>query len=948
MAAGSCREVKACRSSLLLLALLGLVALLAVGSGAATASTASPLGPLRIELMSDIQTDPAVAFLTTAWELEHATCATLLNYPDAPAPEGTRLRPEIAAAMPAISNNGRTYTFQIRNDYAFSPPATGVVTAQSMKYTFERTLAHDMASPAFPFFANIVGATEYNNGQAQHISGIVAAADTLTIDLIQPQGEFLTLLAMPFLCAVPTTLPPGELETGALPSAGPYYISGRTPGASIVLSRNPNYVGARPSRFDSIEYTIGRSEQEIFNRVVAGLSDYGFDVPAAERQVVVSQWGPDTPAAARGLQRYFVNPLNCVGYIPLNTERPLFADVNMRKAVNYAIDRTALVATAGPLAGSTTDQYLPPGSPGFSDIQLYPDHADLAVARQLAGWQEGDPPRPAVLYYRTSGSINPQQAQLLHQELLGIGIDATMVGFAGADIYNAIGTRGEPFDLAVSVGWCSDYFDPWPFLQTLDGTLIQAQNNNNWSYFNDPAVNDRLHAARALVGDPRYDAFEQIEHDLVRDAAPYAAWRTYNAGGFFAERIGCQLYQNAYQGFDFAGLCIRPAITVDDASATEPLSGTATATFTVRLSSEMEDPVTVDFATADGTAHAGADYVATSGTLTFEPNERSKTVNVTVNGDSVGEPTETFSLNLSNENSGTMVDGQGVGSIRQSDTAPPETTITSGPDGPTSDATPTFAFSSEAGASFECRIDGAGFSPCTSPLTTAPLADGAHSFAVRALDAYGNIDPSPAGRSFSVDTTPPETTITSGPTGTTTDKTPTFGFSSEVGARFECRLDLGAFAGCSSPHTTAALSVGDHTFEVRAIDGVGNSDATPASRAFAIQSLAGRTTVSLVSTSVAVTREAVAPIRLRCGAAPCHGTLTLTATTPRHPATIGTKLFSIPARHTAAVKVKLTPRGYKLLVQRKRLVAKLRITFKQPVGRSTVMRSITLRAPGRR
>ena len=59
--------------------------------------------------------------------------------------------------MPTISEDGLTYTFQIRNDFAFSPPASGVVTAQSMKYTFERTLSHEMASPASQFFTNIVG-----------------------------------------------------------------------------------------------------------------------------------------------------------------------------------------------------------------------------------------------------------------------------------------------------------------------------------------------------------------------------------------------------------------------------------------------------------------------------------------------------------------------------------------------------------------------------------------------------------------------------------------------------------------------------------------------------------------------------------------------------------------------------------------------------------------------
>src|SRR5207244_6603897 len=101
-----------------------------------------PFGPLRIDLQFDPPyVDPALSFDST---LEYATCAKLVNYPDAPPPEGTRLQPETAAAMPTISQDGRTYTFRIRHDYAFSPPATGVVTAESMKYTFERTLSPDM------------------------------------------------------------------------------------------------------------------------------------------------------------------------------------------------------------------------------------------------------------------------------------------------------------------------------------------------------------------------------------------------------------------------------------------------------------------------------------------------------------------------------------------------------------------------------------------------------------------------------------------------------------------------------------------------------------------------------------------------------------------------------------------------------------------------------------
>src|SRR5262245_19564291 len=382
--------------ALFALACCALVTALGVGSGAASGRASRPskvdTGPLRIEMTSDqIQTDPARAFDDQSWELEHATCATLLNYPDSPGAAGSRLRPEIAAAMPSVSPDGLTYTFEIRSDYAFSPPATGVVTAESMKYTIERALDPDLAGPVGQFLANVEGVNEYINRQRSEITGIVAQGNMLTVHLIRPEGEILSLLSMPFFCAVPMSMPRAE-QVAPIPSAGPYYVSQRTVGQSLILSRNSNYTRPRPHNFDSIEYAFGAGEQEIFQRVLSGATDYGA-VPVAEVERIAQQYGPDSAEAARGWQRFFAYPINCIGMIPLNTERPTFADVNMRKAVNFAIDRTALAATAGPFAGSTTDQYLPPGVPGFSDLDVYPSHPDLERGRNLANWHPGDPTR---------------------------------------------------------------------------------------------------------------------------------------------------------------------------------------------------------------------------------------------------------------------------------------------------------------------------------------------------------------------------------------------------------------------------------------------------------------------------------------------------------------------------------------------------------------------------
>src|SRR5207302_1366469 len=142
------------------------------------------------------------------------------------------------------------------------------------------------------------------------------------------------------------------------------------------------------------------------------------------------------------------------------------------------------------------------------------------------------------------------------------------------------------------------------------------------------------------------------------------------------------------------------------------------------------------------------------------------------------------------------------------DLTPPQTTIDASPSSPSNDATPSFGFSSsEPGPSFECRVDGGGWSSCTSPHTTTALGEGSHTFDVRATDAAANADGTPATRTWTIDLTAPDTTIDSAPPALANDSTPTFTFSSsEPGSTFECRVDGGGWASCSSPHTTGSLA----------------------------------------------------------------------------------------------------------------------------------------------
>jgi hypothetical protein len=178
------------------------------------------------------------------------------------------------------------------------------------------------------------------------------------------------------------------------------------------------------------------------------------------------------------------------------------------------------------------------------------------------------------------------------------------------------------------------------------------------------------------------------------------------------------------------------------------------------------------------------------------------------------------------------------------DVIPPETWLDRGNESPGStisfnDVTFRFYAPNESSATFECKKDDDDWEACTSPKTYTDLSDGSHTLQARAKDASGNVDPTPVSLQFNVDTTPPNTTITSYPADPSDDSTPTFEFtsnetpSSRYGP-FECRYPFfpsgGNWIKCSSPYTLSGVSAsGTYTFEVRAIDDLNHPDPTPAS-----------------------------------------------------------------------------------------------------------------------
>jgi ABC-type transport system substrate-binding protein len=485
-----------------------------------------------------VDTDPAVAAApgtaSQPWEqqLQYATCAPLLGYPDAPASDGWRLVPEVAAAWPAVSPDGRTYTFRIRPGFQFSPPSDQMVTAATFKYTIERALSPALGpdAPAPSVVSDIAGVPAYRAGSSPHISGIRATKDILSITLVRPAPDFPERIALSYFCPVPTGTP--IVANGLqdpIPSAGPYYLSGDLGGAVAVLRRNPNYRGSRPRRLAAIVYREQPQAGEAVAAIEAGHADYVAEPDPALTQPaeVARRFSRPTAGWPR---RYFVTPLLATDELAFDTRHGPFADPRLRRAVNYALDRPALAAALGDLV---TDHYLPPGMPAPRGQHVYPlGGPDLRRARALAGVRTGR----AVLAVCSDPGCT-EAGQIIQADLEHIGLHIELRPYAGA-IASATTRPGADIVLARVF---APYPDPVAFLKTaLGGQFAQ----------------DRLDNLTRLDRSQRLAAAGRLEFQLMRGAAPLAAIGTPAIPEFFSARVSCHIFQPLQFGADLANLCL--------------------------------------------------------------------------------------------------------------------------------------------------------------------------------------------------------------------------------------------------------------------------------------------------------------------------------------------------------------------------------------------------------
>jgi ABC-type transport system substrate-binding protein/predicted Ser/Thr protein kinase len=519
----------------------------------AAAAPPTPLPPiegeeLRVSTPSDSAIDPdPIGGEGRVRQLMYATCANLLYYPDSAGPAGTRLRPEIAAAMPTVSRDGRTYTFRIRPGYRFSPPSGEHVTAATFRHTLERALSPKNKYSAGPFLASdIRGVAGYRDGKAAHISGISAHGNALSITLVKPAGDFLTRISNFTFCPVPTSLPiyrPG-FAPKPIPSAGPYYIQS-IQGDRTVLERNPYYRGTRPRHAERIVYTNDTPTPKAVVLANHGLldvlpQDFDNNTPLFEPGGALDQRkGPGSPAARAGRQQFYPYNAPLMDAIVFNTSRLLFRNAGLRRAVNYVLDRKALAAAYAdaPFAG-----IVPPAVPGFGSSGPYPlTRSDVAAARRLAG--RG---RRHVVISICGDARLPRLAAIVRSDLSRIGMTTSVVAseqcpgkYRRADL------------LFTTIG--SNELDPKPFVEQVLESSVFGLPLGPGPWRAAPFRNE-VRNASALRGAQRLAAYRHIQSELMR-MAPLAVFGSFVWGEYVSPKVGCRVHQAEFGFLDLGELC---------------------------------------------------------------------------------------------------------------------------------------------------------------------------------------------------------------------------------------------------------------------------------------------------------------------------------------------------------------------------------------------------------
>ena len=502
--------------------------------------------------------DPALSYTVNGWEPMWLVYTPPVTYARAEGEAGTKLIPGVAEAMPEVSEDGKTYTFTIRDGVTFSNGKA--VKASDFEHTMKRVL--NLESGGAPFYEVIVGAEDYiEAGKAEgDISGIETDDQTgeVTIELTEPDGSFMNVLAMNFAGVVPGDTPFKNQTKTPPPGVGPYELTESVPNRQFVMEKVDGFdVPDIPKgNVDTITTKIIKSTQRQAQDVITGKLDYMQDPPPADfKPTVVEQVGPEGSEE----QRYEEFTTTSTYYFFMNHDVPPFDDPAVREAVNIGIDKPALARLfGGELAPGCS--FLPPGMPGYdealdvSDCPFGDPNAagDVEAARQMI--EDAGATGEEVTVYGNNDDPTDKVTEAYAEQLNEIGLDATPEILDGGVYFQTVGNAKTEAQTGFA-NWFQDFPHPYNFFFLVDGDTIQPTNNQNFGNVDEPEITDTIDE---LLAEPDLEAVTTDWEDLNRTLVESAAIAPYGhrkLATFVSERIDFEatqfhpVYNNDYTSF---------------------------------------------------------------------------------------------------------------------------------------------------------------------------------------------------------------------------------------------------------------------------------------------------------------------------------------------------------------------------------------------------------------
>src|SRR6266540_477454 len=337
--------------------------------------------------------------------------------------------------------------------------------------------------------------------------------------------------------------------------SGPYYVASRVPNRQVVLERNRFYRGSRQANVDRVVLTPGLGQGACRQAVEQDELDWCEFLSDSHYREIAARYGINLPNG-----RFFFNPMLATGYFAFNHDRPAFkgaGQIPLKKAINWAIDRPALVRASGYLDGKRTDQILPPAMGRGASIYPLGGVTEQSLARARAQLARAKfKPKKLVLYSATSPSTFSTWAQIFqfNMKRLGIDVEIKYFGPVGA-MFQQAGTRGAPFDV-VTGRWSVDYADPSTYFDPLlDGNNLKPTGNFNIAYFDRPKYNRAIERIDRLTGAARRRAWAALDVEMMRDDPPWAPFLNGARPDFVSRSFGCYVFQPVLGRLDIAAAC---------------------------------------------------------------------------------------------------------------------------------------------------------------------------------------------------------------------------------------------------------------------------------------------------------------------------------------------------------------------------------------------------------